>query len=229
MGWILRGVMIRRMRTYLYADGSGNFGFSVNDGASRYFLLTTVALNSHAIAADLLDLRRDLAWEGVELPQGFHAVNNKRSVRARVFEILSKHDFRVDATILEKRKTEPAIRRTNSSFYGFVWYSHLKHTARDIVLPQSELLITSSAIGIKQTKAYFSSAVQAVNREVMPEATIKATMWPAATDLRLQVADYCSWAVQRKWERDDSQAYAIIADKIGSENDIFGSRTTLCY
>ena len=192
-------------------------------------MLTTVALSSHAIVADLLDLRRELAWEGVELPQGFHATNNKRDTRARVFNILSKHDFRVDATILDKRKTEPAIRRTNSSFYGFVWYSHLKHTARDIVLPQSELLITASAIGIKQTKAYFSSAVQAVNREVMPNVIIKAAMWPAATDICLQVADYCSWAVQRKWERDDSQAYAIIKDKMGSENDIFGSRTTFYY
>ena len=146
-----------------------------------------------------------------------------------MFEILSKHDFRIDATILEKRKTESAIRRTNSSLYGFVQYSHLKHTASDVVLPQGELLITASAIGIKQTKAYFSSAVQAVNREVMRDAIIKATMWPAATDLCLQVADYCSWAVQRKWERDDIQAYAIIKDKIGSENDIFGSRTTLYY
>ena len=217
------------MRTYLYADESGNFDFSLNPGASRYFLLTTVALNSHAIVADLLDLRRELAWEGVELPEGFHATNDKWPTRMRVFDILSKHDFRVDATILEKRKIEPAIRRTDSSFYGFVWYNHLKYTVRDVVLPQGELLITAAAINIKQTKAYFNSAVQAVNREVMPEAIIKATMWPAATDICLQVADYCSWAVQRKWERDDSQAYAIIKDKIGSENDIFGSRTTFYY
>ncbi len=222
-------MMIRRMRTYLYADGSGNFDFSLNDGASRYFMLTTVSLNSHAIVADLLDLRRELAWEGVDLPQGFHAVNNKRSVRARVFEILSKHDFRVDATILEKRKVDPIIRQTDPIFYGFVWYNNLKHTARDTVLPQSELLVTASAIGTNQMKANFGWAVQAVNREVMPESTIKATMWPAATDICLQVADYCSWAVQRKWERDDSHAYAIIEDKIGSENDIFGSRTTLYY
>ena len=77
-------MMISAMRTYLYADESGNLDFSMNDGASRYFILTTVALNSHAIVADLLDLRRELAWEGVELPQGFHAVNNKRSPRASV-------------------------------------------------------------------------------------------------------------------------------------------------
>ena len=49
------------MRTYLYADESGNFDFSMNDGASRYFMLTTVALISHAIVADLLDLMRELA------------------------------------------------------------------------------------------------------------------------------------------------------------------------
>ena len=217
------------MRTYLYADESGNFDFSLNDGASRYFILTTVALNSHAIVADLLELRRELASEGVELPQGFHAANDKWPTRMRVFDILIKHDFRVDATILEKRKVDPVIRQTDSVFYGFVWYNHLKHTARDILLPQSELLVTASAIGTNQMKANFDWAVQAVNREVMPESIIKATMRPSATNLCLQVADYCSWAVQRKWEQDDSQTYAIIKDKIGSENDIFGSRTTFYY
>lgn len=49
------------MRTCLYADESGNFDFSLNPGASRYFLLTTVALNSHAIVADLPELRREPA------------------------------------------------------------------------------------------------------------------------------------------------------------------------
>lgn len=217
------------MRTYLYADESGNFDFSMNDGASRYFLLTTVALSSHAIVADLLELRRELAKEGVELPEGFHATNNKWPTRMRMFDMLSKHDFRVDATILEKCKAEPAIRRSDSSFYGFVWYNHLKHTVRDVVLPQSELLITASDIGTNQMKMHFISAVKSVNREVKSESIIKATMRPAATNLCLQVADYCSWALQRKWERDDSQAYAIIEDKIGSENNIFGSRTTFYY
>ena len=41
LGWTLRGMMIRLMRTYLYADESGNLDFSLNDGASRYFILTT--------------------------------------------------------------------------------------------------------------------------------------------------------------------------------------------
>ena len=49
------------MPVYIYADESGNFDFSPRNGASRFFLLTTVVINAHAIEPDLLELRRQLA------------------------------------------------------------------------------------------------------------------------------------------------------------------------
>jgi hypothetical protein len=33
----------------------------------------------------------------------------------------------------------------------------------------------------------------------------------------LVVADYCTWAIQRKWERDDQRSHELIAGKIASE------------
>ena len=217
------------MPAYIYADESGNFDFSPRNGASRFFLLTTVVINAHAIEPDLLELRRQLAWDGTELTTGFHAANDKRFVRAMVFDILSKRDFRIDATILEKRKAEPRIRSTEADFYGFIWYHHLKHIADDITSRHSDLLITAASIGTNPMKSSFNSAIKAVNDEVMPEAVIKTAMWTAASDPCLQVADYCSWAIFRKWERADTRAYEIISDKIGLENDLFSSGNTFYY
>ena len=87
------------MRRYVYADESGNSDFSNRTGASRYFTLTSVPVQDHAIESDLLELRRELAWNGEPLMAGFHATNDQRHVRERVFDALARHELRVDAII----------------------------------------------------------------------------------------------------------------------------------
>jgi hypothetical protein len=36
----------------------------------------------------------------------------------------------------------------------------------------------------------------------------------------LVVADYCTWAIQRKWERHDARSQSLLHDKIASETEI---------
>ena len=211
------------MRTYIYADESGNFDFSRNVGATRYFLLTTVVTNDHSIESELLELRRELAWEGVEIRRGFHAVNDSRQVRRRVFNALSKCDLRIDATILEKSKAAPRIRPTEAYFYGFAWYHHLIEISIKGIPYSDELLITAASIGTNEMKTNFNTAVETAKTTLFPQTALKTTMWSAPSDICLQVADYCSWAIFRKWEHGDERAFQLIADKIEVENNLFSS------
>src|SRR5262245_19523560 len=106
-------------RVHVYGDEAGNFDFSKNKGASKFFILTTVRLENHDISAELLDLRRDLAWSGVTLPGAFHATTDKQAVRNQVYDVLARHDFRIDATILEKAKAQPQTRPSDLRFYKY--------------------------------------------------------------------------------------------------------------
>jgi len=45
----------------------------------------------------------------------------------------------------------------------------------------------------------------------------------------LQIADYCTWAIQRKWERTDAKSYNIIKDRITYEYDLWGHGTKHYY
>ena len=217
------------MRTYIYADESGNFDFSRNPGATRYFLLTTVVINDHSLEAELLELRRELAWEGVHIRRGFHAANDLQRVRNRVYEALRNCDIRIDATILEKRKAEPRLRQTDGDFYGFAWYQHLRQVLRETPMNSGETLITAASIGTNEMDANLQSAVQAVSSEECPNATVRATMWSAASAPNLQIADYCSWAIFRKWERFDTRSYDIIREKVVTEHDLFESGNAHYY
>ena len=217
------------MRTYIYADESGNFDFSRNAGATRYFLLTTVVINDHSVESELLELRRELAWEGVEIRRGFHAVNDSRRVRRRVLDTMLVQDFRIDATIFEKSKTDPQLRPTQADFYGFAWYHHMRQIANDGFAPSGEMLVTAASIGTNDMKSSFHSAIELVNKNLFIETTIKTAMWSATSDICLQVADYCSWAIFRKWEHGDDRLHRLIADKIGTENDLFSNGATFYY
>ena len=49
----------------------------------------------------------------------------------------------------------------------------------------------------------------------------KADFMPAASDPCLQVADYCAWAVMKKWERGDNRSFDLIKDRVTYEYDLF--------
>ncbi len=217
------------MRTYIYADESGNFDFSRNAGATRYFLLTTVVINDHSVESELLELRRELAWEGVEIRNGFHAVNDSRRVRRRVFDTLSRCNLTIDVTILEKNKAEPRIRPTGAYFYGFAWYHHMIDISIKGAPYLDELLITAASIGTKEMNASFNTAVETVKTILFPQTALKTAVWSAPSDTCLQVADYCSWAIFRKWEHGDDRPYQLIAGKIGMENDLFSNGRVQYY
>jgi hypothetical protein len=72
-------------------------------------------------------------------------------------------------------------------------------------------------------------SVAGVVRETARTAVARTAYWPAASDPCLQVADYCCWAIQRKWERGDMRLYELIASKIRSEFDVFRLGTTVYY
>jgi hypothetical protein len=37
----------------------------------------------------------------------------------------------------------------------------------------------------------------------------------------LQAADYCTWAIQKKWERGNVRSYDLIAKRITRERDLW--------
>ena len=213
-------------RIHTFADEFGNFDFSLSDGASRYFGLATVTFfDDQQARADLQQLRFDLAWEGIAHPGPFRASEEQQRIRDRVFKVLAPHRFRVDATILEKRKTHPRLRPSEERFYQNAWDFHMKYVAPRIAGINDELLVIAASIGTRRKRGSVQAGVRDVMSQVSQSFTTRTAQWPANADTGLQIADYCCWAIQRKWESNDERSYALVRDKIASEFDVFGSGT----
>jgi hypothetical protein len=205
---------------YVFSDEAGNFHFSRNQGASRYFVLCTVTVDDCSVGDDLLDLRRTLGWRGMHLDSVFHATEDPQAVRNEVFDLLKDSALRIDATIFEKSKAQLHL-QTDRALYKMAWYLHFKYVAPDIVTPSDRLFVVASSLGTKKRRGLFHTAVDEVVHQVSPCHSYRVAFWPAQSDPCLQVADYCTWAIQRKWEGSDTRSYDIIAPKIATEFDVW--------
>ena len=221
------------MRTYIYADESGNFDFSNGPGATRYFILASVAADEPTVAAierDLSLLRWELAREGYLLPDGFHASPNEQYVRDCFFSAIRPHDFRIDATLFEKRKVNQRIRASDESFYRFAWNAHLTGLAQSFILPSNELTVTTASLNRKFRRGFLAE-IDGLGQRYGANVIVKGDVIAAATNLMLQVADYCAWALRRKWEMcpPDNRSYDLISAKVSTEFDLFANSGITYY
>lgn len=214
---------------YLFADEAGCFTFNRNPNVSIYFILCTVTTNDTKVGDGLHRLRHELVWEGLPLGDYFHATTDAQVVRNRVFAELLKYDFQVQATICEKPKAQPQVRASKARFYKYPWFYHFKHGIADHVPQDARLLVTAASIGNRKERVTFSNALSDVMSQTINSGTWAVDFRPAQCDPCLQVADYCAWAIQRRWERNDQQSFNLIADRTTYEYDLWKHGKKLYY
>lgn len=186
---------------------------------------------SCAIGDELLNLRRELTLQG-RVDQRFtefHAAEDRQEIRDLVFGVLGTHDFRADATILDKRKTVPRLARDPLRFYKQAWYLHFQYVGPRVAGPKDDLLVVASALQVNRKKAVLGHAVRDVVEQLVEARSYRTAFWPAQADPCLQAADYVTWAIQRKLERGDARSYELIRSKIASEFQPFRVGPTTYY
>jgi hypothetical protein len=217
---------------FIFADEAGCFTFNRDPNVSKFFILCTVLMDDCSVGTSLLNLRRDLAWKGgFELGEYFHATTEKQAVRDEVFRVIMSHDFTVQATVMEKCKAQPQVKESKARCYKYAYYFHFKYGIIPLLNKQSEALVTTASLGQRKERVAFQSAVSDVMNQTKRAKEWKADFMPCHADPCLQVADYCAWAIQRKWESNgkDVRSYDIIKNRILYEYDLFKPGTKQYY
>ena len=177
-----------------------------------------------------MNLRREMIWRGEPVGEFFHATEDKQPIRDQVYSLLQLYDFRVQATIMEKAKAQPHTRQTKVRFYQYGWYHHLKYAAPKFVGQATEIQITTASAGTHKEQKHFSAAVNDVAQQtIRGNRRWNTAFCRSVADPCLQVADYCAWAIQKKWERQDPRSYDLIKHRIMHEVDMWEHGTVLYY
>ncbi|CTQ74172.1 DUF3800 domain-containing protein [Roseibium alexandrii] len=214
---------------YIFSDEAGCFTFKKVNGASKYFMLCTVVLEDCSISNELLNIKRKLVLNGEPERNKLHATSDSVITRKEVYPIIADYDLSIDCTILEKTKAQPQTRIDDTTFYKYAWYYHFKKIGPIICSKDEKTLITAASIGNKKKRSSFKENVNNVVQQIVPREQWEVSFADSANDPCLWLADYCAWAIQRKWERNEDEFYNMIKPKINSEYDLWERGTRHYY
>lgn len=215
---------------YIFLDEGGNLDFSAS--GTRYFTLTSVCkTRPFNISQELLHLKFDLIEFGLDF-EFFHCAKNNRHVRERVFSIIENRidEVLIDALIIDKPKAGPALREPKKFYPKMLGYL-LRYILENTTLNKiDEVLVITDTLPTQKKRSAVEKAIKITLAAMLPTGCKYRIMHHASkSSIGLQVADYCNWAIWKKWEGGDDYFFKKIAKGVRSEFDIFRTGHTLYY
>ena len=209
---------------HIFIDESGNFDFSLR--GTKYFHLTAVStLGCPELLTDVYDLKHRIALTGLGLEE-FHAAEDRQLVRDQMYEVLGRHAahrcYAVDALIIQKNRVRPDL-RGDALFYSRMLRVLLRWVVRHRIPENAEkILMWTARIGTNRQRHSFEKAVRtSLARDLPVRIPYHVFIHSSASHPMLQVADYCCWAVAKKWKDGELRPYAKVQSAIMSELEIF--------
>jgi hypothetical protein len=215
---------------YVFLDEAGNLDFSPN--GTRFFLLSSVTKERPFYAyRELTEFKYDLVELGTNI-EYFHAAQDNQTTRNRVFDIIHRHltGIRVDSLIVDKRKTSPSL-RAEERFYPEMLGLLLCSVIQAIDVSQfARVIVFTDRIPVQRKRQAVEKAVKITLTQKLPKTVrYRVLHHDSKSNCDLQIADYCTWAVYRKWDRGDQRSFNVIRTAVRSELEIFSHETTLYY
>jgi hypothetical protein len=189
---------------YLFLDEGGNLDFSPS--GTRFFTLTSVAMTRpFDVLLPLAQLKYDLIEEDRNIER-VHASEDRQAVRDRVFAILQSHlhDVRIDSIIVEKCRADPSL-HDEVRFYPAMLGTLLEgvlssYTAAEVW----QVIVVTDRIPVSKRRRAVEKAIKpALAGMLAHPAPYRVLHHASCSSAGLQVADYCNWAIYRKWDRGD--------------------------
>ena len=210
---------------YLFVDESGDLDFS--ETGSKYFILTGVLASRPFLFQSKFDAYRYDCLEGGLDVCYFHCNNNKKAVRHKLFEFIKESDgFKIHSVIVEKAKTGYSL-QDELRFYPEMLGYLLGYVMRE---PNSKFIVITDTLPLQKKRKAIEKAIhQFLHKQLMSQVTYNVYHHSSSSHSGLQIADYCAWALFRKWEREDKSYYNMLSDHVSSEFDIFKSGDTYYY
>ncbi|MBA7490314.1 hypothetical protein ES702_00851 [subsurface metagenome] len=223
---------------FIFIDESGGFDFSPK--GTKYFVLSAVSTLNPLGKERLEEIKYDLMKNGNDL-ECFHAAEDKQSVRDLVYSFIENmKDIEIDSVIVQKNKTNPSLyisEKKKKSKKGTKLYAIALRTLLQYIFYKYD-----DSAKVDQIVIVLSSIFDLNKRELIKK-TIKIYLKQIfsnpfylyfhqnRSDKNTQIADYCCWAIYRKWTDGEIRPYNAVnkGNKIKSEFDIFKTGKIIYY
>lgn len=207
----------------IFIDETGDPGFRIEDGSSRFFIVALVIFEDPAEAdrakSALNNLKKD--WKKKESFE-FKFTKLQRKLRLEVLEVANQFDFKVRAVIFDKvRMNELQLEHFKKNYYQYAIRSLLEH--QDCQIKNSEIRIDSFGESYYRDKLtdYFNKHLCS-----SPEETHKHLIFQDSKfNVLIQLADMVAGSLRKSFNKatDDSQVYRDVFSDHEEDIKVFHS------
>ena len=197
---------------YIFLDEAGNFDFGAK--GTRYFVLTTIGMRRPFPAFAALDnYRHDCLENGADI-EYFHCYNDRKIVRNTVFNLIAARigEMNMDVLVVEKAGIAEAM-QDGARFYPAM-LAHMLSLVVPVELDDGsaeEIIVITDTIPVSRKRRAVEKAVRTtLARTLPPRVKYRVLHHQSRSHDGLQIADYCCWAVLRKWERGESTLGTLV-------------------
>ncbi|MBI2676651.1 MAG: DUF3800 domain-containing protein [Candidatus Yanofskybacteria bacterium] len=207
---------------YILLDESGDLGFSFRKGSSKFFIVTIIFTESKRNLEKIArrvhkTLRKKFKKVGV-----LHAYKEASITRQRLLKDLAKTDCGILLVILNKKKVFTKLQDEKSVLYNYVTNILLERLMNKKPIPIDKPIILIAAqretnkFLNENFKSYLSKQINN-NHKI----SLKVEIATPAEEKSLQVVDFASWAIFRKYEFGDDSYYNLVKVRIIEEASLF--------
>ncbi|HUD19261.1 MAG TPA: DUF3800 domain-containing protein [Patescibacteria group bacterium] len=214
---------------YIFLDESGDLGFKSDKRNSTYFIISVISCeDKKKLEKAVKKVHRSLRKKGIRLSAGIlHCYKEKPATRRKMLRLLAESKISIMTICLNKKRVYTNLQEEKHELYNYVVNILLDRImTKQLVISSGRIsLIASKRETNKFLNENFSSYLS-VQVERNHKVKLEILVRTPAAEKSLQAADFVSWAIFKKYEKNDDSYYRIIKDLIIEENMLFGPNTT---
>jgi hypothetical protein len=215
---------------YIFVDEAGDMDFSTN-GSKYYMFNFLVKQRPFKVHEKVANYRYSLLERNLDELGGrrldieyFHAHNDNKYIKDALFSTIStfdKNSVKVYSYILEKPKVNPQKREEKEHFYIDNLNYSIQRLLAKLQIDKNFIIITDRLPVQKNKKKQVGALKKGIKKYIKDRnLDIRYDIFhhASASSTNLQIVDYISWAIFRKYERGEDGYYNKIKAYILDED-----------
>lgn len=210
--------------SYIFLDESGDLGFEKGKINSKYFIITALFIVDKKFLERLVKKIYSKLRKKVKAIGGgvLHSVKEKPTTRKRLLKGLLKTNLSVMTIYPDKSKVYTNLQNEKHILYNYITNILIDRIfTKKLIDKDKNIILVASK---RETNKYLNLNFKDYLKDVVKnnhKLDIDVQIKTPSEEKSLQVVDFISWSIFRKYEFNDTDYYKIIKNIIVEENRLY--------
>lgn len=199
--------------THIYLDESGDLSFDFTKKGTSKFFIITVLISDNKVILDRLIKKINLEVarmsKGKSTPNMLHASKQSDKIRLKLLNELASKDVQVDYIYIDKTKDLKYSLVDKHKLYLELTVALIDNVMNQHRILSDDILLTASKR--ETSKELNEKFINGIEKYFDDKVSVEIQI--PQNEKGLQVVDFCSWSIFRKYEYEDDSFCEIIKEK----------------